>query len=444
MNILNFLFLIFILILSGSAAASSSTTSSSTTPPQPSSGPFDHAAHLVCGSRKRSHDGDSPRHSNKVRRIPASFANVTESVEKDANTKGLQWHIDQNVNGFLRPFQVLMHWFTGTQTNRNQDRRCFMFITHSWKHWDFFVAYFKTHGTPNFKPDSAPAFLPKWFTFNKFIQDLEHLKAGNERESAWATYCAEHNIPIPKDKFELRITRHVNNQMILFRTRTIHCVTSGFVRKGPRNSPPPEIDMCRWKVTVEVLNGKQPNPNVMPADILSTDGSYKKLALRHELNNTNAPTAFDIYASGLDPTRLDDIVADLNNSGVAFVNNVLADEHIGDFIAGISNHMKSIMNLPRRVDLTNPKHASTIVSPNGRTELGITNKHLRRNENDSRTQIVAKSAGNTGMGANSQHAIQLMRTIYPFINEVYTRLVPDGNFASIKGLGINPQPIYFG
>jgi hypothetical protein len=365
-------------------------------------------------------------------------------LEEDARKKGLAYHIDQRLDG-KRRVQAYVHFVVGSARGRLGERRSLLFIPGSFDHWSLFSTYYKTHHAADLNSRSAPCFL-RALSLSAFNKDLALLKESHPSKSDWLS--SYRSAPDSKDlnelpnSFFLRRVEHSDNSLVLFRTKTIHSVTSGFV--GKKVNPKP---FARCKVTFEVVESTEHSRSIDCGKMQWTDGSYKKRAFKFEQERTPDPTgitSFELpsWESILgERERMLSLLADLKSNGVAIIPDILPAHQVPEIKKRLVSHLHAIMDLPVRVNLLNPEHCSTLVEKSVlREQLAIMNAHLRRVPTDTRTTIIPRSSGNTGMGARSATALSIAQSLLPLFNCIFSSLY--GTFCSVEGVDINLQPLY--
>ena len=347
---------------------------------------------------------------------------------------GLPPHVDHAPPGVDR-LQLLMVQELGENDGRWDDCRAFCYVEGSWKYWSLFWTFMKVYKDPKIDPTAAPCFM-KTFDPWQFNSELSKLKSGSDTGlvSDWRKlYSKQPDAVWPKALPKtFRVVQLImkKNTMVVFCPYTIHWVTPG-------NAGGKAV-FARIKGTFEV----HASDFLSKVVIASTDGKYKAPALKFEeaRKDNDWNVAKDVPVREWTDDEIARVKSDLADGGVSVISDIL--EEPDEFVKSTLEYLfHGIMKIDKSLFCaTNPKDLAALHRPDLRESRGITNANLTRT-GSTMTTIVAKSAGNTGMGCHNLMMQSLQRNSLPNWERLFGAVFGKP-YVLCCGCGINPQTLY--
>jgi len=333
---------------------------------------------------------------------------------------------------------------------QNDDKSSFagttVFIKESHKYMDLFNSYMQGMD-PKFIPYGCPAFMKslKLDIFNGRLAELrayldlvsEETEDESSRESnesqeyepfvlGWAERVKSKWVRDAPKRFDLIVSDYRDGDIVLFHCGVIHAV---LMEK--------ENSVVRSKVYLDIYGKECRKPD--DTGFLCSDGIFKKRARSYEKEKMQTKLNLEFPEEAhkfffklphnitintdknykLKPYNSKEITNKLNNDGVVILRGIFPDNNL---LNGICKYLQTLMDLPKKVDLSNPTHSKIINDKNIQKKLGVNNNHLRRNEKNGRETHFPKNHGISGYGVFCKDVLQSCAVIHPLIKDIYKEL----------------------
>ena len=342
---------------------------------------------------------------------------------------------------------------TSVNIEKGSLSRSTSFIESSHIHPQIFQTYYTTHIDPKANVTSCPAFMcdlslskfnQAWrklreiviLSEDKNITEISDLTYNNSllswiqtlrksivNFSSWKQLCQE-----TPEQYHYLVGDFRSGDLVLFMPGVIHHVIK---------STDPSI--LRVKISSELVESTTRDSNL-------SAGSYKKDSRKFEearqdsIHDNSEIDPSYIQMAQFSDQALIDVTQQLKRVGVVVLRQVFSANYFDRLYKSSIQYLHQILDLPDTLDLTNPTQASYLHNKQKRESLGINNKHIRRHADNSRTTIVPKDHGITGIGFHCKALYQAYHvSLSPLFSAIYWHLF-NSRVHLVTDIGIHFQP----
>jgi hypothetical protein len=284
-----------------------------------------------------------------------------------------------------------------------------------------------------------------------FNQRLDHLVNfnGEDQTVAWGKLLSskfgwtidsqefrDYLVKVPTT-FTYYTTQYENGDLIFFMPGIIHHVQDSL-----------DDDTVRIKVSADLAES---TTRTLDSDGFKySDGSYKRAARDFEKQRLESGVVPDALISPLDidPSGRDALkslsaadVAFLKEQGMLIVRNALTSDYAGKLLRRSADYMKAILQLPQPLDLLVPEHCAALHKKEAeRKTYGITNEMIRRQPDNTRSTIIGRDHGISGIGTGCKALAQMYKSaLTPLLTDLYSQLYAAGGKHVISDVCIHLQ-----
>ena len=333
-----------------------------------------------------------------------------------------------------------------TAVHPNQLSRSTSFIAESHIHPEIFRVYYKIYIDREANLFTCPAFMIK-LKLNDFNREWLRLRAflGGQtvfnitREllvwkdalnysipnfQSWSQFLQE-----TPEQYHYLVGNFLSGDLVLFMPGVIHHVIKAT-----------DSNTLRVKISSELSESIHSESNGM------SSGNYKKDARQFEENRKDLIAenqrieSKEIEVQTLSEDALTDASYQLKKYGVVVLRKALGEIYSERLFQKSVRYLHQICDLPTSFDLTNPTQASYLHNKEKRLESGISDRMIRRQAANSRSTIVAKDHGITGIGWNCAALRQAYQeSLKSLFQGIYKHMF-DANTHVVTDIGIHFQP----
>lgn len=320
---------------------------------------------------------------------------LVEPNEKLAGSIAFGWHFDQETE------DAEYHIIHVGKNDEDINARCTLIVPESHLHHELLGAYYQVyHGErPNFHKSPVGFQRLRIVDLNRRLRKLRQGGA-----SAWREKLPQ-GTEIPTKDFQVIQVECHNDDLLCFRTGMLHAVTGR--------------DEANQLIQTKVYMGtrrRQEDKSLQVSAGVYKNGARKWEQEQHVERKIQDPIQLQGQPM-LITTNMQEVLK--RHGMIVFPSITGGGKAVFD---GLLNYTHQLLNLPAEVDLSLPEHASLLSSSEQRdylSDLGVTNAHVRRNANNTRSTHFGRAVGISGYGGLSQTVSQLCQIMLPFAEYLY-------------------------